>query len=148
MNDAPKTPVPEPCKAMPCPYHAEVELVRAWRSAGLDELMILSRRRDRWTLALVGALLVVLLGTGATAIWGGVELAAELGQLRGTTSTRLETVERRVEADRVELRRLGQSATDGQTTVLVTLGEMREQLRAIDARMQRVEAAQERQHRR
>jgi len=135
-DDAPKTPVPEPCKAMPCPYHAEVELVRAWRSAGLDELMILSRRRDRWTLALVGALLVVLLGTGATAIWGGVEFAAELGQLRGTVTTRLEVVEATVAADRAQISRMDQAAADGQTTVLVTLGEMREQLRSIDARMQ------------
>ena len=51
MNEArtpPGTPIPRDCDtARPCPYHAEVELVRAWRSAGLDELMILSRRRDR-----------------------------------------------------------------------------------------------------
>lgn len=126
----------------PCPYHTDIIITRVWRQQGLDEMLMVFRRRERWTTALIGGLLAALLAISTTAIWGGVEIAAELGQIRGTVTTRLEVVETTVASDRAQISRMESTVGDGQTTVLVTLGEMREQLRAIDARLQRVEDSQ------
>ena len=114
---------------------------------GLDEIVIVSRLRDRWAMGIIGGLIVCLLGICTTAIWGGWRLAADVGQIGGAMTTRLEQVERQVSQDQTEIQRMSRASSDGQTTVLVTLGEMREQLRAIDARLQRVEDAQGRTRR-
>ena len=148
MKDTPiETPIPRDCDTVvgrPCPYHADIIVTRTWRQQGLDEMILVFRRRERWTMILIGGLLTTLLAISATAIWGGVEIPAEMGQNRGTVTARLEADEATVGSDREQISRMERAAGDGQTTVLVTLGEMREQLRAIDARLQRVEDSQSR----
>ena len=150
-NTPVETPIPYNCDTKvgkPCPYHHEILAIRTWRRQGIDELLIVNRRRDRWAIALIGGILATLLAISTTAIWGGVQIASEVGQLRGSMTTRLNTVESIVETDRAQISRMERTASDGQTTVLVTLGEMREQLRNMDARMARVEEAQNRNTRR
>jgi hypothetical protein len=150
-NTPVETPIPYNCDTKvgkPCPYHTEILAIRTWRNQGIDELLIVNRRRDRWAMVLIGGILTTLLAISTTAIWGGVQIASEVGQLRGSMTTRLNAVETFVEADRSQISRMERASSDGQTTVLVTLGEMREQLRAMDARMARVEEAQNRNIRR
>lgn len=145
-----ETPIPKYCDTTagrPCPYHLEIELIREWKKLGLGEIVVMTRNRNQWMKATIVSLFICLFGIIISGIWGGFTLAADVGQISGGAMTRLEQVENRVSQDQVEIQRISRSTSDAQTTMLVTLGETREQLRSIDARLQRIEDAQTRNRR-
>jgi hypothetical protein len=89
-----------------CPHRREIERVRAWQAQGLDELVVVHRRRDRLSLALAGAALTITLALSS----GGWSLARQLGRLEASLEgleerlgERLDGIERRM--DRTEDRR-------------------------------------------
>lgn len=145
-----ETPLPQYCDTKtgrPCPYHLEIELIREWKKLGLGEIVVITRSRNQWMKATIVSLFICLFGIIISGIWGGFTLAADIGQISGGAMTRLEQVENRVSQDNAEIQRISRSTSDAQTTMLVTLGETREQLRSIDARLQRIEDAQTRNRR-
>jgi hypothetical protein len=120
-----------------CPYRREIDRVRAWQAQGLDELVVVHRRRDRLSLALAGAALTVALTLSSVGLAGGWSLARSVGQ----TETRLEAVEQTRPLSREALVQLGrlEARLEGLET---RLGE---RLEAIERRMDRMEAAARRE---
>ena len=115
-----------------CPYKQEIERVRAWQAQGLDELVVIHRRRERLSLALAGAALTIAMTLSAA----GWSLARSVGQ----TETRLEALEQTRPLSREALIQLGrlEARLEGLET---RLGE---RLEGIERRMDRAEAANNR----
>ena len=114
-----------------CPYRREIERVRAWQAQGLDELVVIHRRRDRLSLALAGAALTIAVTLSSAALAGGWSLARSVGQ----TETRLEALEQTRPLSREALIQLGrlEARLEGIET---RLGE---RLEGIERRMDRTE---------
>ena len=112
-----------------CPYGREIDRVRTWQAQGLDELVVIHRRRERLSLALAGAALAIAM-TLSGASWS---MARSVGQ----TETRLETLEQARPLAREALIQLGrlEARIEGLET---RLGE---RLEAIERRLDRTEAA-------
>jgi hypothetical protein len=119
-----------------CPYRREIERVRVWQAQGLDELVVVHRRRDRLTLVLAGAALTIAVTLSTAALAGGWSLARSVGQ----AETRLETLEQARPLSREALIQLGrlEARIEGLET---RLGE---RLEGIERRMDRMEAANRR----
>ena len=114
-----------------CPHRREIERVRAWQAQGLDELVVIHRRRDRLSLALAGAALTIAVTLSSAALAGGWSLARSVGQ----TETRLEALEQTRPLSREALIQLGrlEARLEGIET---RLGE---RLEGIERRMDRTE---------
>ena len=115
-----------------CPYRREIDRVRTWHAQGLDELVVIHRRRERVSLALAGAALTI----AVTLSGAGWSLARTVGQ----AETRLETLEQARPLSREALIQLGrlEARLEGLET---RLGE---RLEGIERRMDRAEAANNR----
>ena len=122
-----------------CPYRREIDRVRAWQAQGLDELVVIHRRRDRLSLALAGAALTIALTLSSAALAGGWSFAHSVGQ----TETRLEALEQARLPSREALIQLGrlEARLEGLET---RLGE---RLEGIERRMDRAEEAANRRDR-
>ena len=112
-----------------CPFRREIDRVRTWQAQGLDELVVIHRRRERLSLALAGAALAIAM-TLSGASWS---MARSVGQ----TETRLDALEQTRPLCREALIQLGrlEARIEGLET---RLGE---RLEGIERRLDRTEAA-------